>query len=801
MSSYHENETSDEDMLNARNDDQILKLILNNSMLIQGAFVNSRVTAFLKNAWLILSENSNTSSSNKKYFQIYLDKFLCHLKRDDTNQNAMLSHFNLDFIAELCLNRVSFVKLVNYVYENYSSYLDSEAKIKMQDEATFNKFSFFVKILLKNQSHLFESDLHMYDELNALADKHITSLLALAKMIKLLLTYLAKCDYDLILANESSEFALFANEKRILLIDFLLMSFKYKPLLFKLVFRLVCHTTESKLKMPKYLKKFASHNETLAAVCEYCLGNTVDSFESDSTKNEEKSKEKSLDSVVKLANSTEQLMANYGYTMSGNDRLILSKLYKLDASLNVLMFKLNENTNSKATLELLNKQAKITDFIALKLDEHKIQNTIQNYPISRKLSDLTQESLMETEAGCIEQAKVYDPVYLLPNIFNLLNYANIVDVIRFVQSRCLSFLLASLTVECDRLRSLAYASLHLFVSHLENSHAYFRNIVLYLINLLRNSVEKENQRIPSIVSVFLAETVMVIIEPGTTLYKPIVQFLLLKPTLDLTNVPEFYKLFNSSSLQYKTERKWILNILSYSCRTSLDYRIFEKRFVYRQLLAIYSSKLGEFDIKLSILHLIYKTCKCKFALIDLVRKHYLLVWMSGVLEASQISQTDNDMNIFFKLLQIFNLIWLQLGNAKSQQEDHAPPITFLNQMYVLMKIFLKKLTSLQALELKVETVTSPSSELKIASKKQEIETFFGVKNQLVDAFKAFDFNLVQFEFGENLDKQFKDVLTASCESESQVEFSQLVGLIEAKKRKFSDLSESSSVNTLNKKAK
>jgi hypothetical protein len=83
----------------------------------------------------------------------------------------------------------------------------------------------------------------------------------------------------------------------------------------------------------------------------------------------------------------------------------------------------------------------------------------------------------------------------------------------------------------------------------KDSHIYCKNTLKYLIELLRNSLDKENQRLPSTISVFLAETILVIIEPGTTLYKPIMSFLLLKPTLDLTNVPEFYKLFNSSALQ------------------------------------------------------------------------------------------------------------------------------------------------------------------------------------------------------------------------------------------------------------
>lgn len=35
-----------------------------------------------------------------------------------------------------------------------------------------------------------------------------------------------------------------------------------------------------------------------------------------------------------------------------------------------------------------------------------------------------------------------------------------------------------------------------------------------MVNFIRNSLEKENQRLPTVITLFLAETVMVIIEPG-----------------------------------------------------------------------------------------------------------------------------------------------------------------------------------------------------------------------------------------------------------------------------------------------
>ena len=393
----HETSDSNEDDYLDKSEETVLKLILNDSTLVQGSFKSVKLTAFLNKAWSILSESDSSSNYRpyKKYFQVYLEKFLFHAKEDNEavisdEKSSLLNKHNLDFIGNLNLNRASFAKLVVYVFKSYSSYLENEAKIKLSlDDEQFNKFAFFVKILLTNQNKLFENDIQTYDELNSLSETHVVSLVAWSKMLKLLLLYISKLDYNQAMAqsSESNEITTFLQEKKEALAEFIMKSFRYNSLLFKLVFRNTCFSLDDTLKLPKYLKKFAANNQILLNIFELCVSaaNVFDGV------NSRLEKDKNPRDLVTLANNVEGLLASYSFTISQKDQAILSKLYKLDPSLNVLMFKLNENTNSKATIDALSKQAKIVDFIALKLEEHKVLSTIQNYPISRKLSDLTQE--------------------------------------------------------------------------------------------------------------------------------------------------------------------------------------------------------------------------------------------------------------------------------------------------------------------------------------------------------------------------------------------------------------------------
>ncbi len=252
-------------------------------------------------------------------------------------------------------------------------------------------------------------------------------------------------------------------------------------------------------------------------------------------------------------------------------------------------------------------------------------------------------------------------------------------------------------------------------------------------------------------------------------------------------------------LKYKIERKWIMNILALSCRTSLDYRLYEKRFIFRQLMSIYSSKMSDLDTKLAILNLIHLTCQCKFALIDLIKRHYLLVWLSNILEEClNRSNQQTELNIFYKLIQIYILIWNQLGSnriVKSEDDSTeqllSPPLTFLNQMFILMKIFLAKLmvNHSKINELKFEyksSETVPNSQSSSSSSsdsinlaKLVIRNFFKVKRELTESLQSHNLNLINFESSDNLDNELKNLWNKSS---ADLTFTDIIDKIERRKR-------------------
>jgi hypothetical protein len=83
------------------------------------------------------------------------------------------------------------------------------------------------------------------------------------------------------------------------------------------------------------------------------------------------------------------------------------------------------------------------------------------------------------------------------------------------------------------------------------------------MNALRNSGQEENgiSRLPKLITVFLAESLRVIMDPKHVIYEKVNSFFLQRPTLDLDDIPMFYTLSNSGEY-FELEVMWLFNVMN-----------------------------------------------------------------------------------------------------------------------------------------------------------------------------------------------------------------------------------------------
>lgn len=118
--------------------------------------------------------------------------------------------------------------------------------------------------------------------------------------------------------------------------------------------------------------------------------------------------------------SLDKLIETYSYSMSPRDVKLLGEIQRREPSLKCLLFKLldKQATTIDSEQSTLNKQAKITDFISLKLNEQALVQSVLNFPLARKLDDLSNYTVDQAKS----HSNVYDPIYILPNVYNLFDY-------------------------------------------------------------------------------------------------------------------------------------------------------------------------------------------------------------------------------------------------------------------------------------------------------------------------------------------------------------------------------------------
>jgi len=82
------------------------------------------------------------------------------------------------------------------------------------------------------------------------------------------------------------------------------------------------------------------------------------------------------------------------------------------------------------------------------------------------------------------------------------------------------------------------------------------------MNVIRNSGGEEDgiSRIPKLTTIFLGESLRVMMDPKHILYEKVNTFFLQRPTLDFDDVPMFYSLSNSGE-HFEQEVNWLLNIM------------------------------------------------------------------------------------------------------------------------------------------------------------------------------------------------------------------------------------------------
>jgi hypothetical protein len=223
------------------------------------------------------------------------------------------------------------------------------------------------------------------------------------------------------------------------------------------------------------------------------------------------------------------------------------------------------------------------------IDPQLMMHTIHWYQVSQKnISNVYSSGLGD----------LYDPEFFLNLVATILDQKiGTLDAHRMIESNIIGLAMVSLSHESLKVRKTAHFVLAEFFTLLLESDIKERNQTLLLLEMLRNAIVPTDQDshpiIPSLITMFFAHAISILIKPESFLYPLVNKFTLQRPIIDLEDVPMFYELFYSSHEQNRMERMWILKLLLHGLKTPKDYVIFQRRHVITILFDYFQSPIAD----------------------------------------------------------------------------------------------------------------------------------------------------------------------------------------------------------------
>ncbi|XP_008458089.1 uncharacterized protein LOC103497624 isoform X3 [Cucumis melo] len=245
----------------------------------------------------------------------------------------------------------------------------------------------------------------------------------------------------------------------------------------------------------------------------------------------------------------------------------------------------------------------------------------------------------------------YDPIYVLRFSIHALSMGYI-EALEFATLGLLAVAFVSLSSANDKLRKLGYGTLGALKNTVENGKRRKGTTRLrLLLTYVQNGIEEPWQRIPSIIAFFAAEASFILLEPSHHHYAAISKFLVRSTRMNSKSIPLFKNFLWSTSVNFKSERLWMLRLVYVGINVDDDARLYIKNSIHEDLQSFYVSSLSDNESKELILQVMKKSVKLQRMAFYLV-ENGLFSWLCSIVSTSSRRLTEDQKSIFTKQLAL-----------------------------------------------------------------------------------------------------------------------------------------------------
>uniref|UniRef100_H3C620 URB1 ribosome biogenesis homolog n=1 Tax=Tetraodon nigroviridis TaxID=99883 RepID=H3C620_TETNG len=363
------------------------------------------------------------------------------------------------------------------------------------------------------------------------------------------------------------------------------------------------------------------------------------------------------------------LLGAYGVTLSTLDQKILLLLQEYERN-NVSLLKFHcraflwgpaavEHHKTRKSLGAsLWKQVSSDNLLAL-LNTDRMLQTVANFPQQRKMMTQENKGLIYTDGATKDLGNMYDPCFLLPSLSVL---ECVIDCLKFVSSHAMGVTVMALSSYDPKIRAAAYHVLSCFYQHLEGSQFREKSQLLYLMDMMRNGIRHPNQRLPFVMTTYVAKVAQQMLKPEDHMYVVLNRFLLSHQSLDFRRVPEFFKLFYGFDLEHKMEREWILHVLEEGMRDGQCFELGDKQGIFQILMGFGSSPLCDEHCQALIMKVLLQAARVTRAAYNLSKSCGLLTWIIQMAERKTVDQ-----QLLSAIIDLVHVLWFTILGQKEKQ--------------------------------------------------------------------------------------------------------------------------------------
>ncbi|KAK0600723.1 hypothetical protein LWI29_017841 [Acer saccharum] len=258
--------------------------------------------------------------------------------------------------------------------------------------------------------------------------------------------------------------------------------------------------------------------------------------------------------------------------------------------------------------------------------------SVEDGPLSsNKLEPANVKNKYEIDPPNLQNIQRYDPVFILRfSIYSL--SVGYIEPVEFAGLGLLAVAFVSMASLDVGMRKLGYEALGRFKDALEMRQRKKEVMRLrLLLTYMQNGIEEPWQRIPSVIAIFAAETSLLLLDPSHDHYTAISKFFMRSSRVNMKCIPLFLDFFSSSSVNFRSERLWILRLAYAGLNLEDDAQIYIRNSILEILLSFYSSPLSDNESKKLILMIVKKSVKLHKMACYLVEHCGLLSWLSSLL--------------------------------------------------------------------------------------------------------------------------------------------------------------------------